>query len=234
MAENKDKVTFLDRWAGLKAEFGKIVWPDGKINFAFTHASNTSFTDRGTAISTQSLQRWAEGGSRAHTAGHGDGTHSHPEQLVNPEKTGKANANKILHHKESYCADGENQTQLAAFLQYSKAAGKAGAGEEQIHKEVLESAVHLHREGICLDANENENAADQATDDRCGNKVLLEKLDFAFDAAAEQEYQHGKAYSLDDVEFDDHGKCLLYLFRGVLLEQIYRSFKIINNESYHK
>ncbi len=30
MAENKDKVTFLDRWAGLKAEFGKIVWPDGK------------------------------------------------------------------------------------------------------------------------------------------------------------------------------------------------------------
>ena len=24
------------------------------------------------------------------------------------------------------------------------------------------------------------------------------------------------------------------LFRGILLEQIYRSFKIINNESYHK
>jgi 23S rRNA (pseudouridine1915-N3)-methyltransferase len=24
------------------------------------------------------------------------------------------------------------------------------------------------------------------------------------------------------------------LFRGILLEQIYRSFKILNNESYHK
>ena len=29
MAENKDKITFSDRWNGLKAEFGKIVWPDG-------------------------------------------------------------------------------------------------------------------------------------------------------------------------------------------------------------
>ncbi len=31
MAEKKDgKVTFADRWNGLKAEFGKIVWPDGQ------------------------------------------------------------------------------------------------------------------------------------------------------------------------------------------------------------
>ena len=28
------------------------VWPDGKVNFAFTQASNTSFTDRGTGIGT--------------------------------------------------------------------------------------------------------------------------------------------------------------------------------------
>ena len=37
-----------------------------------------------------------------------------------------------------------------------------------------------------------------------------------------------KKISFSDLTFP-HG-----LFRGVLLEQIYRSFKIINNESYHK
>jgi len=29
-----------------------IVWPDGKINFAYTYASNTSYSDRGTGIGT--------------------------------------------------------------------------------------------------------------------------------------------------------------------------------------
>ena len=29
-----------------------IVWPDGKVNFAYTYAGNTSFTDRGTGIGT--------------------------------------------------------------------------------------------------------------------------------------------------------------------------------------
>ena len=37
-----------------------------------------------------------------------------------------------------------------------------------------------------------------------------------------------KRISFSDMTFP-HG-----LFRGILLEQIYRSFKIINNESYHK
>ena len=37
-----------------------------------------------------------------------------------------------------------------------------------------------------------------------------------------------KKISFSDLTFP-HG-----LFRGILLEQIYRSFKIINNESYHK
>ena len=37
-----------------------------------------------------------------------------------------------------------------------------------------------------------------------------------------------KRISISDMTFP-HG-----LFRGILLEQIYRSFKILNNESYHK
>ena len=43
-----------------------IVWPDGKINFAFTHASNTSFTDRGTAIGTYDAvnDEWIPSGGR--------------------------------------------------------------------------------------------------------------------------------------------------------------------------
>ena len=32
-----------------------VVWPDGKVNFAFTYASNTSYSDRGTAIGTYDI-----------------------------------------------------------------------------------------------------------------------------------------------------------------------------------
>lgn len=41
-------------------------------------------------------------------------------------------------------------------------------------------------------------------------------------------YKVNKKISFSDMTFP-HG-----LFRGILLEQIYRSFKILNNESYHK
>lgn len=42
------------------------VWPDGKVSFAFTTASNTSFTDRGTGIGTYNVANdtWTASGGR--------------------------------------------------------------------------------------------------------------------------------------------------------------------------
>jgi hypothetical protein len=43
-----------------------IMWEDGKINFAYTYASSTDFSDRGTAIGTYNAanDEWIPGGSR--------------------------------------------------------------------------------------------------------------------------------------------------------------------------
>ena len=82
-------------------------------------------------------------------------------------------------------------------------------GNLYVHKEVLKNAVHLNGKSVGLYTDENENAADQTTDYGCGDKVFLEEFDFAFDEAAEKEYQYSETYGLDDVELDDHGNCLL-------------------------
>ena len=159
--------------------------------------------------STESFQCRAERGSGADAAGHGDGTHRNAEKLVDPEEAGKTDADKILHNQKGDCTDCKDQAELAALFQDRITAGESGTGEEQIHKEVLKNAVHLNGKSVGLYTDENENAADQTTDYGCGDKVFLEKLDFAFDEAAEKEYQYSETYGLDDVEFDDHGNCLL-------------------------
>ena len=53
-----------------------IIWPDGKVNFAYTMASNTSYTDRGTGIGTydSNTDEWTPLGGRIEAEKTGFGT----------------------------------------------------------------------------------------------------------------------------------------------------------------
>ena len=53
-----------------------IVWPDGKVNFAFTCSSDNNFTDRGTAIGTYdaNTDEWIPSGGRVENVKTGFGT----------------------------------------------------------------------------------------------------------------------------------------------------------------
>ena len=86
---------------------------------------------------------------------------------------------------------------------------------EQLPKEGVEGVILLS--GLLpanaeVNLDEDENAADEAADNRCGDEVLLEELDLTLDEAAEQIDQNGKTYGLDDVELDDHERILLVMF----------------------
>lgn len=79
-----------------------------------------------------------------------------------------------------------------------------------------------------------------------GNQLSSEELSKKIDITLQQNsnlvFVIGGSYGLADVIKDRSNYALSFskmtfphqLFRIILLEQIYRSFKIINNESYHK
>ncbi len=61
-----------------------------------------------------------------------------------------------------------------------------------------------------------------------GNYNIIFIIGSSYGLSEEIKKVSNKLISFSDMTFP-HG-----LFRGILLEQIYRSFKIMNNESYHK
>ena len=72
--------------------------------------------------------------------------------------------------------------------------------------------------------------------------ALSEVIDKAFLTNGTITFIIGSSYGLHEDIKNKSNLCLSFsrltfphgLFRGILLEQIYRSFKILNNESYHK
>ena len=58
--------TVYDWQSNAAARTWTIVWPDGKINFAFTHSSDATYGDRGTAIGTYDAvaDEWIPSGGR--------------------------------------------------------------------------------------------------------------------------------------------------------------------------
>ena len=79
-----------------------------------------------------------------------------------------------------------------------------------------------------------------------GNKIssleLAKKIDFTFITNSTITFIIGGSNGLDQDIINKSNYCLSFsdltfphqLFRVMLLEQIYRSFKILNNETYHK
>ena len=74
------------------------------------------------------------------------------------------------------------------------------------------------------------------------SEELASLIDSSFLESGTIDFVIGSSYGLDDSVKKRANKRISFskftmphgLFRGVLLEQIYRSFKISNNESYHK
>ena len=68
--------TFYDWQSNAAARNWTIVWPDGKINFAFTCALQENFSDRGTAIGTydSNTDEWIPSGGRVETEKTGFGS----------------------------------------------------------------------------------------------------------------------------------------------------------------
>ena len=74
------------------------------------------------------------------------------------------------------------------------------------------------------------------------SEELASLIDSSFLESSTIDFVIGSSYGLDDSVKKRANKRISFskftmphgLFRGVLLEQIYRSFKINNNESYHK
>ncbi len=74
------------------------------------------------------------------------------------------------------------------------------------------------------------------------SEELARKIDNTFLSHSTITFIIGSSYGLDETIKLRANYCLSFskltfphgLFRGMLLEQIYRSFKILNNETYHK
>lgn len=107
--------------------------------------------------------------------------------------------------------------------------------DTNINEESNEILKHLNDKdyNICMDINgEKINSIDMSNliidifNNSYGNITFI--IGGSNGVSKEVKDKCNKRLSFSDMTFP-HG-----LFRGILLEQIYRSFKIINNESYHK
>lgn len=107
--------------------------------------------------------------------------------------------------------------------------------DSNIDEEAIEIKKHLNENSyiICLDIKgikvntiEFKNLIENNLNS--GNPNITFVIGASFGISEEIKKISNKLISFSDLTFP-HG-----LFRGVLLEQIYRSFKIMNNESYHK
>ena len=152
-----------------------------------------------TAFRAEGFKRGTEGCTGAHAAGHGDRSHRDSEQAVQAEDSGETNTDQVLDDEEEDRADRELRTELAALFEDCEAAGEAGAGEENVHEEVLESICHLHGDCAGRFPDENENTAEQSADDRCGDEVFLEERHLALDPSAEHVHAYRESQRLNDV-----------------------------------
>lgn len=86
--------------------------------------------------------------------------------------------------------------------------------------------ICLDIKGVKVDTIEFKNLIENNLNS--GNSNITFIIGASFGISEEIKKISNKLISFSDLTFP-HG-----LFRGILLEQIYRSFKIMNNESYHK
>lgn len=121
------------------------------------------------------------------------------------------------------------------------------------HKTIIvevkdENSLAKERDNILkyIDEDELIIILDKDGKDKCNSKEFAERMDgfFSYHHISKIAFIIGGSDGLhDDIKYHSHAKFHLSfsnltfphgLFRGVLLEQIYRSFKINNNETYHK
>lgn len=107
--------------------------------------------------------------------------------------------------------------------------------DSSIEEEAIEIKKHLNDnsyivcldiKGVKLDTIGFKNLIESNLNS--GNSNITFVIGASFGISDEIKKISNKLISFSDLTFP-HG-----LFRGILLEQIYRAFKIMNNESYHK
>ena len=110
----------------------------------------------------------------------------------------------------------------------------AAISRPQLEKELSEQSDALDEATMELEALKNTTYTEEKIITTAPAKTTVNNSDITFiiggsngvNEAVKENVQ--MLLSFSDMTFP-HG-----LFRGILLEQIYRSFKILNNESYHK
>ena len=141
--------------------------------------------------------------------------------------------------KEKYLRD--------AILEYSKRLSKYTKLEiiEVKDESIGSNNEILKKESIKIDKYINDkdyNIVLAIEGEELSSKTFAEKLDNIFNYSSNINFIIGGSLGIDDFIKEKANLKLSFsrmtyphqLFRVILLEQIYRAFKIINNESYHK